>query len=189
MVRGTTSLGRKRKKTKKASHKNRAVELKVRPIRTAKWLFLQSFLKIIFITVLSTAVFWWFLSIPKPYTRISTYGESVTHNWCPQVVLLHYFAMKVTFEAFYWMHFSTVLYGKSQTMLIISRGECNLQRWSQSQQELNTHKNKYDNLVRKYGRKPFIDYSRQMCSFCHYHPQNNNNHCHNRANYLNEEKC
>ena len=30
MVRGTTSLGRKRKKMKKASHKNRAVELKVR---------------------------------------------------------------------------------------------------------------------------------------------------------------
>ena len=55
--RGTTSLGRKRKKIKKASHKNRAIELKVRPIHAAKWLFLQSFLKIIFITVLSTAVF------------------------------------------------------------------------------------------------------------------------------------
>ena len=57
MVKGTTSLGRKRKKMKKASHKNCAVEVKVRPIRAAKWLFLQSFLKIIFIIVFSTAVF------------------------------------------------------------------------------------------------------------------------------------
>ena len=47
----------KRKRMKKASHKNRAIELKVRAIRAAKWLFVQSFLKIIFITVLSTAVF------------------------------------------------------------------------------------------------------------------------------------
>ena len=80
MVRGTTSLGRKRKKMKKASHKNHAVELKVRPIRAAKWLFLQSFLKIIFITVLSTAVFRRFLLIPKPHKRNFTYGESVSHN-------------------------------------------------------------------------------------------------------------
>ena len=80
MVRCTTSLGRKRKKMKKASHKNRAVELKVRPIRAAKWLFLQSFLKIIFISVLSTAIFGQFLLIPKPYKRNFTYGESVTHN-------------------------------------------------------------------------------------------------------------
>ena len=57
MVRGTASLGRKGKKIKKTSHKNCAIELKVRPIHAAKWLFLQSFLKIIFITVLSTAVF------------------------------------------------------------------------------------------------------------------------------------
>ena len=57
MVRGTTSLGRKRKKIKKASQKNLAIELEVRPIRAAKWLFLQSVLKTIFITVLSTAVF------------------------------------------------------------------------------------------------------------------------------------
>ena len=80
MVRGTTSLGRKRKKMKKASHKNRAVELKVSPIRAAKWLFLQSFLEIIFITVLSAAVFLRFLFIPKPYKHDFTYGESVTHN-------------------------------------------------------------------------------------------------------------
>ena len=125
MVRGTTCLGRKRKKIKKASHKNRAIELEVRPIRATKWLFLQSFLKIIFITVLSTAVFWRILLIPKPYTRNFTYGESVTHNWCPQLVLLHYFAIKVMFKAFYWKHFSIILYGKSQTVLIISREECN----------------------------------------------------------------
>ena len=56
-------------------------------------------------------------------------------------------------------------------------------------QELNTHKNQYDNLVGKYGRKPFIDYSRQMCGFCHYCPQNKNDRCHNRANCPNEEKC
>ena len=80
MVRGTTSLGRKRKKMKKASHKNRAVELKVRPIFAAKWLFLQSFLKIIFITVLSTAVPGRFLLIPKPYKRNFRYDESVTQN-------------------------------------------------------------------------------------------------------------
>ena len=109
---------------KKASHKNRAVELKVRPIRAAKWLFWQSFLKIIFITVLSTAVFWGFLLIPKPYTCNLTCGESVTHNWCPQLVLLHYFAIKVMFKAFYWKHFSIILYGTSQTVLIISWGEC-----------------------------------------------------------------
>ena len=111
---------------KKACHKNCAVELKVRPICVAKWLFLQSFLKIIFIAVLSTAVFWWFLLIPKPCTLNLTYGESVTHNWCPQLVLLHYFAIKVMFKAFYWQHFSIILYGKSQAMLIISWGEC---RW------------------------------------------------------------
>ena len=52
-------------------------------------------------------------------------GESLTHNWCPQLFLLHYFAIKVMFEAFYWKHFSIILYGKSQTVLIISRGECN----------------------------------------------------------------
>ena len=80
MVRGTTSLGKKRKMKKAFSHKNYAIELKVRPIRAAKWLFLQSFLKIIFITVLSTAVFWQFLLIPKPYARHFAYGESVTHN-------------------------------------------------------------------------------------------------------------
>ena len=55
-------------------------------------------------------------------------------------------------------------------------------------QELNTHKNQYDNLVGKYGRKSFIDYSRQMCGFCHYRPQNKNDRCHNRANCPNEEK-
>ena len=109
---------------KKASHKNRAVKLKVRPIRAAKWLFLQSFLKIIFIAVLSTAVFWRFLLIPEPYTSNLTYSESVTHNWCPQLVLLHYFAIKVMFKAFSWKHFSIILYGKSQTVLIISWGEC-----------------------------------------------------------------
>ena len=109
---------------KKASHQNRAVELKVRPIRAAKWLFLQSFLKIIFIAVLSTAVFWRFLLIPEPYTSNLTYGESVTWNWCPQLVLLHYFAIKVMFKAFSWKHFSIILYGKSQTVLIISWGEC-----------------------------------------------------------------
>ena len=111
---------------KKASHKNRAVELKVRPIHDAKWLFLQSFLKIIFITILSTAVFWRFLLIPKPYTRNLTYGEGVTHNRRPQLVLLHYFAVKVMFKAFYWKHFSIILYGKSQTVLIISWGECRI---------------------------------------------------------------
>ena len=56
-------------------------------------------------------------------------------------------------------------------------------------QELNTHKSQCDNLVGKYGRKPFIDYSRQMCGFCHYRPQNKNDRCHNRANCPNEEKC
>ena len=62
--------------------------------------------------------------IPKPYTLNLTYGESVTHNWSPQLVLLHYFAIKVMFKAFYWKHFSIILYGKSQTVLIISWGEC-----------------------------------------------------------------
>ena len=52
-------------------------------------------------------------------------------------------------------------------------------------QELNTHKNQYDNLVGKYGRKPFIDYSNR----CHYRPQNKNDRCRNRANCPNEEKC
>ena len=122
MVRGTTSLGRKRKKMKKASHKNH-VELKVRPICTAKWLFLQSFLKIIFITVFSTSVFWQFLLIPRPYTHNFSCVETLSHNWCPQLVLLHYFAIKVMFKAFYWKHFSIILYGKSQTVLIILRGE------------------------------------------------------------------
>ena len=112
---------------KKASHKNRVTELKVRPIRATKLLFLQSFPKIIFIAVLSTAVFWRFLLIPKPYTRNFIYGESVTHNWCPQLVLLHYFAIKVMFKAFYWKHFFIILYGKSQTVLIISWGECKMQ--------------------------------------------------------------
>ena len=56
-------------------------------------------------------------------------------------------------------------------------------------QELNTHKNKFDNLVGNYGRKPFIDYSGQICSFCHYCPQNKNSRCHNSANCPNEEKC
>ena len=111
---------------KKASHKNRAIELKVRPIRATKWLFLQSFLKIVFITILSIAIFWRFLLIPKPYTRNFTCGESVTHNWCPQVVLLHYFAIKVMFKAFYWKHFSIILYGKSQTVLIILQGGCSM---------------------------------------------------------------
>ena len=64
--------------------------------------------------------------IPKPYKLYFTYGDSVTHNWCPQFVLLHYFAIKVMFKAFYWKHFSVILYGKSQTVLIISRGECML---------------------------------------------------------------
>ena len=47
----------RKEEDKEGSHKNRAIELKVRPISAAKWLFLQSFLKIMFITVLSTAVF------------------------------------------------------------------------------------------------------------------------------------
>ena len=114
MQRGTTSSGRKRKEMKKASHKNRAIELKVKPICAAKWLFLQSFLKIIFIRVLSTAVFWQFLLIPKPYMHNFSCGETVTHNWCPQLVLLHYFAIKVMFKAVYWKHFSIILYGKSE---------------------------------------------------------------------------
>ena len=28
-----------------------------------------------------------------------------------------------------------------------------------------------------------------MCGFCHYRPQNNDDHYHNRANCPNEEKC
>ena len=82
MQRGTTSFGRKRKEMKKAkaSHKNCAVELKVRPIRTLKWAFSQSFLKIIFITVLSTAVFLQFLLISRLYTHNFSCGETPAHN-------------------------------------------------------------------------------------------------------------
>ena len=122
MQRGITSFGRKRKEMKKASHKNRAVELKVRPIRAVKCLFSQSFLEIIFITVFRTSIFWQFLLIPRPYTHNFSCGETLAHNWCPQFVLLHYFAIKVMFKAFYSKHFPIILYGKSQTVLIISRG-------------------------------------------------------------------
>ena len=80
MQRGTTTFGRKRKEMKKASHKKRAVELKVRPIRAVKWPFSQSFLKIIFITVLNTAVFLQFLLIPRPYIHNFFCGETLAHN-------------------------------------------------------------------------------------------------------------
>ena len=158
MVRGTTSLGRKRKKMKKASHKNRAVESKVRSISAAKWLLLQSFLKIIFITVLSPAVVWRFLLIPKPYTRNFTYGESVTHNWCPQLVLLHYFAIKVMFKAFYWKHFSIILYGKSQTVLIISRGECTFYYLSWRQIAFCSNEPHFGHRVNYHVSKPIAEH-------------------------------
>ena len=57
-----------------------AVELKVRPIRAVKWSFSQSFLKIIFIIVLSTTVFLQFLLIPRPYTHNFSCGEVLAHN-------------------------------------------------------------------------------------------------------------
>ena len=62
---------------------------------------LQPFLKKIIGPVLSTAVFWQFLSIPRPYRHNFTCGETVTYNWCQQLVLLHHFAIKVMFKAFY----------------------------------------------------------------------------------------
>ena len=80
MQRGTTSFGRKRNEVKKASHKNRAVEFKVKPIRAVKLPFSQSFLKIIFITVLSTAVFLQFFLIPRLYTHNFSCGETLAHN-------------------------------------------------------------------------------------------------------------
>ena len=86
--------------------------------------YFQSFLKKINIAIFSTAVFLQFLLIPWPYTPNFSCGQNLTHNWCPQLVLLHYFAIKVMFKAFYWKHFSIILYGKSQTVLIISWGEC-----------------------------------------------------------------
>ena len=89
MQRGTTSFGRKRNEMKKASLKNRAVELKVRPIRAIKWSFSQSFLKVIFKMVLSTAVFLQFLLIPRIHTHDFSCGETLAHNRCPQLVLLH----------------------------------------------------------------------------------------------------
>ena len=52
-----------------------------------------------------------------------TNGETVTHGRCPQIALLHYFAIKVMFKAFYQRHFSIILHGKSQTVLTISQGE------------------------------------------------------------------
>ena len=107
----------------KASHKNRAVE--VRPIRAVKHVFSQSILKKMIIAIFSTAVFLQFLLIPWPYIPNFSCGQNLTHNWCPQLVLLHYFAIKVMFEVFYWKHFSIILYGKSQPVLIISWGECN----------------------------------------------------------------
>ena len=66
------------------------------------------------------------LLIPRPYTHNFICGATATHNWCPQLVLLHYFAIKVMFKAFYWNHFFISLYGKSQTVLIISLGECSI---------------------------------------------------------------
>ena len=75
----------------------------------------------IIIAVFSTSIFCQFLLIPRPYMHSFSCGETLAHNWCPQLVLLHYFAIKVMFKAFY---FSIILYGKSQTVLIISWREC-----------------------------------------------------------------
>ena len=94
--------------------------------RRSKMPILQSLLKKIISTVSTTAVFWQFLLIAWPYTHNFSCGETLTYNWCPKPVLLHYFAIKLMFKAFYWKHFSIILYGKSQTMLIISRGECTI---------------------------------------------------------------
>ena len=75
----------------------------------------------IIIAVFSTPIFCQFLLIPRPYMHSFSCGETLAHNWCPQLVLLHYFAIKVMFKAFY---FSVILYGKSQTVLMISWREC-----------------------------------------------------------------
>ena len=80
MQRGTTSFGRKRKEMNKASHKNRAVELKVRPIRALKHVFSQSFLKKMIIAIFSTAVFLQFISIPWAYTPNFSCGKNIAHN-------------------------------------------------------------------------------------------------------------
>ena len=82
-------------------YKNQAQKLTARRQDLSKLPISQSFLKKIVSTVLSTAVFWRFLLIPGPYMHNFTCGETVTRNWCPQLVLLHYFAIKMMFKAFY----------------------------------------------------------------------------------------
>ena len=109
---------------KKVHYKNQAIELTAWCKHRGKLSISQSFLKKIVSTVLSTAVFWQFFLIPGPYTHNFPCGETPTHNWCPQSVLLHYFAIKMVFKAFYLKQFSIILIGKSQSMRIISRWEC-----------------------------------------------------------------
>ena len=66
-----------------------------------KSLILQSFLKKIIKTVLSTGVFFQFLSISWRYMHNFSCGETQTQYWFPQPVFLYYFAIKVLFKAFY----------------------------------------------------------------------------------------
>ena len=65
---------------KQVHYKNQAVKLTARSIHGGKLSILQSFLKKIISTVLSTAVFRQFLLIPRPYMHSFACGETLTHN-------------------------------------------------------------------------------------------------------------
>ena len=85
---------------KQVHKKSQAMKLTTRCIGAVSCQFLQSSLKKIISTVLTTAVFLQFLLIPWPYTHNFSCGETLTYK-CLQLVLLYYFAIKLMFKAFY----------------------------------------------------------------------------------------
>ena len=85
IVKNYCLLSQKNNKTKQVHYKNQAVKLTARCIHGGKLSIFHSFPEKIIRRVLSTAVFYQFLLIPRPYMHNFSGGETLTLDLCPNL--------------------------------------------------------------------------------------------------------